>query len=126
MPVTVKLADGTSYLIPDAGPWGSPTWRRFAFLVAVAYRQVGDTANADKWDREASRRNAIWAALGAGRDRAAVVAQFGADLLTAPAEILADVGNVALGAVRWLPWLIVAALAVVALGFQKKTLRIGV
>ena len=91
-PTTVQLATGSSYTIPtgDVGTWA---WARQANLVSVAYRQLGESALADTWAAEFDRRAAVFNAIESGRDRAEVLRQFGADLLTAPIKILADIGG---------------------------------
>lgn len=94
-PTTVQLADGSSYVIPT-GEVGTWPWARQANLVHVAYRQLGQTALADAWAAEFGRRAAIYNAIESGRDRAAVLLQFGADLLTAPVKILQQIGNAVL------------------------------
>lgn len=134
-PTTVNLADGTSYLIPS-GPWGSFTWVRQANLVSVAYRQIGDTGNAERWAVEWQRRTRIWENLQAGADQAAVIVQFGKDALTAPLKIAADVGKVAIktgGAVvtaatttlSMLPLLLLGLLVVVGVGLHKGSIRVS-
>lgn len=133
-PTTVKLADGTTYLIP-AGPWGSFTWVRQANLISVAYRQIGSIGDAERWAVEWQRRTRIWENLQAGADQAAVIVQFGKDVLLAPVRIAQDVGTVALktgGAVvnaatttlTALPWLLVGLLVVVGIGLNKGTITV--
>lgn len=94
-PTTVQLANGSSYTIPtgDVGTWA---WARQANLVSVAYRQLGETQASDTWAAEFDRRAAVYNAIESGRDRAEVLRQFGADLLTAPVKILQDIGGAVL------------------------------
>lgn len=95
VPTTVELSNGTVYTIPT-GAWGTFAWVRQANLLAVAYRQVQNGEEAERWEREYDRRRAVWELLEAGRDQASVVAQFGKDLLLAPFRIAADIGREAL------------------------------
>lgn len=114
LPEVVRTADGNVYRIPPAGPWGSFSWARQASLVANAYRQLGNSGEAEKWADEWERRQAVWNALQRGADYAAVVAQFGADLLTAPFEIAIDVGSAAVQAAKWTPYLVIGAAVILA------------
>lgn len=131
LPTTVTTADGSTFTIPS-GDYGTYPWVRQASLIAKAYRDIGDTGNAQKWGAEYQRRLAIWDALESGKDYAAVIAQFGADLLTAPIKIAADVGSAAIGVgstavatVKWIPLLVIGALVVLGIGFSKGSIRVS-
>ena len=96
LPTTVRTNTGLTYTIAPPGPWGSFAWVRYASQIAIAYAQVENNSEEAKWQAEYQRRAAIWNALEAGKDRAEVLKQFGADLLTAPFRIAADIGTEAL------------------------------
>jgi hypothetical protein len=94
-PTTVQLADGSTYTIPT-GAWGSWPWARQANLVSVAYQQLGQAALGAEWAKQFDARAAVYNAIEAGKDRDAVLLQFGKDLLTAPLKILQDIGGAVL------------------------------
>lgn len=134
-PTTVTLRDGTSYIIPGGEPF-TWAWARQASLIAVAYRQVGDTANAEIWDREYNRRATAYSMIEAGRDKAEVIAQFWKDLLVAPLRIAADIGNAVIDTAgraadtvfdwaKALPVILLVALVVVGVGFYRGSLRVS-
>lgn len=132
LPTQFADRDGNYWDIPEAGPFGSYTWVRQAALVRNAYKANGDTANARKWDGQYIFRRNVWNLLEAGRDYAAVLGQFGKDVIAAPIRIAADVGGAAINVGKkvvqladWLPWLVLAALVVAGIGLQKGTLRIN-
>lgn len=107
-PTSVKLADGTTYMI-EGGEWGSYKWVRQAALIRTAYKQLGDTLNESKWAQEWEKRSTIWNLLQSGQDKIAVAKQFGVDLLLAPLRIGYDAGNIVVKTVNWLPLLGIAA-----------------
>lgn len=107
---TVRLADGTTYQIPG-GEYGTAPWARQASLIAVAYRQIGDTAKADEWGRIAERRNLIWRTIESGKDKLEVLTQFGRDLIAAPVLIAADIGRLS-------ALVILAAVALIVLALR--------
>lgn len=94
-PTTVQLANGSSYTIPTGDP-GTWAWARQASLISVAYKQLGATQEAAAWSQEYDRRATIYNAIESGRDRAEVIQQFAADLLTAPVKILQQIGGAVL------------------------------
>jgi len=94
-PTTVQLATGSSYTIPT-GEWGSWAWARQANLISVAYKQLGQAALSQEWAKQYDARAEIYNRIQAGNDQAAVLLQFGKDLLTAPVKILQDIGGAVL------------------------------
>jgi hypothetical protein len=119
VPTVVKLSDGTSYTIPG-GEKGSAAWAREASLIATAYKQVGDYANAYKWSREYTIRMAAYLRIQAGQDIQMVLDSM--SWLRAPGEIIA-------GAKRELDkleLLLLAGVVVVGIGFFKSSLRVRV
>jgi hypothetical protein len=130
---TVTLADGSKYPIPTGAP-GTAAWAREASLIAVAYRQAGDFANADKWQREYGKRWAAYLRVQQGEDLQAVIRA--GSWLDGPAAILAylaktvkDITDVAVGAGRavvdwgrWLPWLVGGGLIVLGIAVYQGTI----
>lgn len=132
VPKVIKTGDGTVYEIPPAGAIGSYTWVRQAALVRNAYRQIGKTMEAAKWDAEYNKRRAFWDAIERGKDYAAVVAQFGLDFLAAPFRIVIDaagaaekVGKGTLKLIDALPYILAGLLIVAGIGFFKGTLKVS-
>ncbi len=130
-PTMVHLADGSEYTI-EAGAPGTFRWVRQANLIAEAYRQMGQADRTTQWDREYQRRLSLWTFWGGVEDKAMIAAQAIKDFLLAPLRILQDiggavieVGRTTLGTVNWVPWLVVGALIVVGIGFQRRSLRIS-
>lgn len=118
-PTTVQLADGTAYQIPS-GDEGSYPWVRQAALIRDAYQQLGDGADAARWDQEYQQRNSAWNAAQLAGSWAAVLAQGAWDFILAPVRIVADlsggvatIGQSALNLAKVLP-LVAIGLVVVA------------
>lgn len=134
---TVILSDGSVYPIPT-GAKGTWPWAREASLISVAYQQAGDYANALRWRKEYEARAAAYNAIEAGADMEAVVtagswldgpAAIVAYLAAKASEIIdaaAKVPAAAVSLAMWIPIVVLGALAVLAIGFNKKSLRLKV
>lgn len=92
-PTIVQTLDG-QVVIP-AGEPGTYKWVRQASLIAVAYRAAQDFRSADIWQREYTRRLALWQQVQVGADFADIAATSSPDLL-APVRIVTDVVSSAL------------------------------
>lgn len=131
----VTLADGSLYPIPTGRP-GTWAWAREASLISVAYQQAGNFTAALQWRKEFERRASAYNAIESGADMEAIIRA--GSWLDGPASIVAylagkatdivdaaaKVPAVALGLVQWLPWLLIAGLAVAAVGFKRGGLRV--
>lgn len=131
----VTLADGTLYTVPTGAP-GTWPWAREASLIAVAYKQANDFANAYQWEVEFSRRAAAVNAIAAGSDSEAILAA--GSWMDGPAAIVAFLGKTVsdlenradqlvgagVNVVNWVPVAVLGLLVVIALGFGKKQLRL--
>lgn len=135
VPTRVTTADGGVYDIPTGTP-GSFAWAREASLIAVAYEQAGEPANAYIWAREYEKRVGAWNQIQAGADLQAIIGAGSwlegpqtiyARLAATVGALLQAFGQAAGGVAswtQWLPWLIGGALVVIGLGFNRGTLRV--
>lgn len=145
MEIRVQLKDGSYYDIPQDGPRGSFAWAREASLIATAYNQVGNGAEAAAWQKEYTRRILVWERVQAGEDLQSVLRTIDADRL-APLRIVANVvpdtiakagdaaGKALEGAgdavkaagesIKFLPVILVGILVVLGIGLYRGSLGI--
>jgi hypothetical protein len=129
----VETADG-SYEI-RGGEVGTYPWVRQASLIAAAYHDGGDDAQAYEWTREYNKRRLVWDAAQSGADLRELIASMPSVDLVAPFRIIYDLAagivrtvgraaGAAIGWAEWLPWLAAGVVGVAALGFYRGTLRV--